>query len=117
MTTADDDDASVHAAPREPGLPIAKAIGSKRLIGAIVLMPVIAVAAALAIILYARANPKAAPPPRAQTLVLPPGGRVVETVSDARHIIVRIEAPGGGEIAVYDIASGERLRTIKIEGP
>jgi hypothetical protein len=114
MTPADDESVSEARA----ALPIAQAIGTRRLILAIVLMPVIAVIATIAIIVYAKGRPKPLPAPeRAETLILPPGGRIVETIADGRHIILRIDAPGGGEIAVFDIASGERIRTIRIEAP
>lgn len=116
MTLADDETVSGPRAPGGARLPIAEAIGTRRLILAIVLMPVVAVIATIAIIAYAKARPKSQPKPeRVETLVLPAGGRIVETTSDGRHIILRIDAPGGGEIAVFDIASGERVRTIRIE--
>lgn len=105
------------------GLPIAEAIGTRRLVVAIVAMPIVAIAAVVAIILYAQGRPvratrpvEAAQAPATQTpVVLPAGARIAETTSDGRHLILRIEAPSGaGEIAIYDIASGRRLRTIAI---
>ena len=102
------------------GLPIAEAIGTRRLVVAIVAMPIVAIAAVVAIILYAQGRPvRAAHPVVAEPtpVVLPAGARIVETASDGRHLILRMEAPSGaGEIAIYDIASGRRLRTIAIVG-
>lgn len=122
MTPTDDARSAQEDTPRSAGLPIAEAIGTKRLIAAIILMPVIAVVATLAIILYAKARPKPVAADPATTIEtapvrLPPGGRIAETVSDGRHLIVRVEGPEGGEIAVYDLATGERLRTIPVLAP
>lgn len=113
MTTDED---HVPQTPQEKSLPLAAAIGTRRLIAAIILMPVIAVIATAAIILYAKARPTPAPAKSAaETLQLPPDGRIVETTLDGRRLVIRIDAPDGGEIAVFDLVTGERIQTIKIE--
>ncbi len=122
MTHNDDDETGAMPATSGGGLPVAEAIGTKRLMAAIIVMPIIAVAATLGIIVYAKTRPKPAPPAASDIvsgapLRLPAGGRIAETLSDGRHLIVRIEGPLGGEIAVFDIATGERVRTIPIETP
>lgn len=102
---------------------LAAAIGTKRLIIAIAAMPFIFAAITAGIVLYVRAHRApavtetaavAAPALAAEPLHVPAGGRIVETLSDGRHLIVRIEAPGGGEIAVYDVASGRRLWSLPV---
>ncbi|MBY0421637.1 MAG: hypothetical protein K2Q06_04980 [Parvularculaceae bacterium] len=98
---------------RQRGLPIAEAIGTRRLVIAIVTMPIIAVLAVTLIILYAKSRPRPAPVAVDAPLTLPAGGRIVETETNGRRLIVRIEtADGGGAIVVYDIETGRLLRTI-----
>lgn len=104
-------------APR--GLPLAEAIGARRLVIAIVTMPIIALVAVALIIFYAKSRPEpaAAEAPVAidAPLVLPAGGRVVETQTAGRRLLIRIEtADGAGSIVVYDIETGRRVRTIEI---
>lgn len=120
MTAIDDDTAKTAPASTEGGLPIAAAIGTKSLIAAIIIMPFIAVAAVAGVLLFAKARPQpdATPAPASSDYVrLPPDGKIAETYSDGRHLIVRIEAPTGARIDIFDIGTGERVRTIAIESP
>lgn len=120
MTAIDDDTAETATASAERGLPIAAAIGTKRLIAAIIIMPFIAVAVVMGVLLFAKARPQPAArlaPAISDSVRLPPDGKIAETSSDGRHLIVRIEAPTGARIDIFDIGTGERLRTIAIESP
>lgn len=119
MTTSED--ARTGAEHDGSALPIAQTIGAKRLVAAIIIMPFIAVAATVAIIVYAKSRPR----PVAETaetaapavLRLAPGGRIVETQSDGKHLIVRVETPSGGAIIIYDIASGAEIQRIAVVSP
>lgn len=109
------------ATARRGALPLAEAIGTRRLVAAIVVMPIIAIIAVLVIVLYAKDreavvsdDPRSADLEAPEPLRLGPGGRVVETVSDGRHLIVRTQSDRGGEIVIYDIATGARLRSIAV---
>lgn len=121
MTTSDDAKTDAGTEQDKSALPIAQAIGAKRLIAAIIIMPFIAVAATVAIIVYAKSRPRPAAE-LAETsapaaLRLPPGGRIVETQADGKRLIVRVETPSGGAIIIFDIASGAEIQRIAIVSP
>ena len=56
-------------------------------------------------------------PPTEAALALPPGAEVLETALDGGRIALRLRLPGGAQaIHVFDLATGERVATARVDG-
>lgn len=107
--------------PSGGGLPLARAIGTRNLLIAIFTMPLVFLAAVLAIIVFAgkpareaRAAGEAVAAPVSAPVLLPEGGRIVAMNIDGDRLVLHVEHDGGGDIIVYDLAKGRTLRTVPV---
>ncbi len=56
-------------------------------------------------------------PPTEAALAIPPGAEVLETALDGGRIALRLRLPGGAQaIHVFDLATGERVATARVDG-
>lgn len=104
------------AAPESEGgaLPLAAAIGSKRLIAAILIMPVVFVLITIAIVLLARGRDRSetAGERAVEPIILPAGASIVEMTQDGAVIALRVEGRGGAQLIIYDGARGALIARV-----
>ena len=123
------------------GLPLARAIGTRNLIIIIVTMPLVFIFVVLGVIAIAGDPGKrearlaetassaleqpaayrgaieplqAALPQSAAPLVLSEGASIAAMALDGDRLAIRIEADSGGEIVIYDLATGAQIQKIPV---